>query len=145
MLLSLTVPIPAFVINSEVGEGSLTDFESFSYTNQFGDYSLPVDDSSFFDSEKERKAVKKHDGERTRSEKNSTGSAEKTVKHQIDYGQLNETETAVCKVLEKGRTLADNICTETGIDISTVLSALTLLELEGIVNSLPGNQFELAD
>ena len=48
-------------------------------------------------------------------------------------------------VLEKGRTLADNICTETGIDISTVLSALTLLELEGIVNSLPGNQFELAD
>ncbi len=137
--------IPVFNAQDVVGMLSYDNFESFSYTNQFGDYSLPVDDSSFFDSEKERKTVKKPDGERTRSEENSTGSAEKTVKHQIDYGQLNETETAVCKVLEKGRTLADNICTETGIDISTVLSALTLLELEGIVNSLPGNQFELAD
>ena len=48
-------------------------------------------------------------------------------------------------MLEEGKALADAISIKTGLDISTVLSTLTMLELEGIVNSLPGNQFELAE
>ena len=137
--------IPIFNAQDVVGLLSYDNFESFSYTNQFGDFSLPVDDSSFFSKEKENKTNKKSAKDHAHSEDSGTGSNEEKSKPEIDYGQLNETESAVCKVLEKGRTLADNICTQTGIDISTVLSTLTLLELEGIVNSLPGNQFELAD
>ena len=137
--------IPIFNAQDVVGLLSYDNFESFSYTNQFGDFSLPVDDSSFFSKEKENKTNKKSAKDHAHSEDSGTGSDEEKSKPEIDYGQLNETESAVCKVLEKGRTLADNICTQTGIDISTVLSTLTLLELEGIVNSLPGNQFELAD
>lgn len=135
--------IPLFNADDVVGRLALEGFDNFAFTKDFGDYSLPVEDSQFYTDEE----IKQRQKSAAAKPKTAPVKAEtpKDIKPQVDYSQLDETGSAICKVLEKGKALADAICIETGLDISTVLSALTMLELEGIVNSLPGNQFELAN
>ncbi len=49
----------------------------------------------------------------------------------------------ICKVLEGGELLADEIAAKTGLDIDSVLETLTDLELDGFVVSLSGKRFGL--
>ena len=137
--------VPLFDADDVVGRLALEGFDSFAFTRNFGDFSLPVDDSEFYNSEEinQRKAAVSAKPKETKETTEQPQPSSKTP--EVDYSQLNETESAVCKVLEEGKALADAISIKTGLDISTVLSTLTMLELEGIVNSLPGNQFELAE
>ncbi len=135
--------VPLFNADDVVGRLALEGFDSFAFTRDLGDFSLPVDDSQFYG---EEEIIKRKNDTSTRPKTNHTDDDQQEyIKPEVDYSQLDENESAICKVLEEGKALADAICVKTGLDISTVLSALTMLELEGIVNSLPGNQFELAN
>ena len=137
--------VPLFDADDVVGRLAFEGFDSFAFTKNFGDFSRPVDDSEFYNSEESDQ--RKADVAAKPKETNTAleHPQQNSKKPEVDYSQLNETESAVCKVLEDGKTLADTISIKTGLDISSVLSTLTMLELEGIVRSLPGNQFELAD
>ena len=109
----------------------------------FGQRYLLVEDSQFYTKQEIKKRLSESES------KPKTAADKKIIPEKkapaVDYSQLDETESAICKVLEEGKTHADTICAKTKIDISDVLAALTMLELEGIINSLPGNQFELAN
>ena len=135
--------IPLFDADDIVGRLALEGFDSFAYTKDFGDFSLPVEDSQFYTKQEIKKRLSESES------KPKTAADKKIISEKkapaVDYSQLDETESAICKVLEEGKTHADTICAKTKIDISDVLAALTMLELEGIINSLPGNQFELAN
>lgn len=135
--------IPLFNADDIVGRLALEGFDSFAFTKDFGDYSLPVEDSQFYTDNEIKQRLSTAESKPKAAPKKQNASEKK--EHSVDYAQLDENESAVCKVLEEGRALADTICVKTGLDISVVLSTLTMLELEGIVNSLPGNQFELAN
>lgn len=134
--------VPLFNADDVIGRLAFEGFDSFAFTKDLGDFSLPVEDSKFFNDDeiKQRNAAVKSKNKHTDTEQ-----AHEQYIPAVDYSQLDEKESAVCKVLEDGKALADTISLKSGIDISTVLSTLTMLELEGIVNSLPGNQFELAN
>lgn len=136
--------VPLFNADDVVGRLALEGFDSFAFTKDLGDFTLPVDDSQFYNDEEIRQR-KKAASAKPESKKNNDNDKQVRSVPEVDYSQLDENESAICKVLEDGKALADTICVKTGLDISTVLSALTMLELEGIVNSLPGNQFELAN
>ena len=135
--------VPLFNADDVVGRLALEGFDSFAFTKSFGDFSLPVEDSQFYSEQeisvRSKAAVKHSDKSDAQAEEPQTSPAIA----QIDYSQLDETESAICKVLEEGKALVDTICSKTGIDVSEVLSALTMLELEGIITRLPGNQFEI--
>ena len=59
--------------------------------------------------------------------------------------QLSEDELAVIYALSSGPKERDEIIQSTGMDTSDVLSALTLLELAGLVRSEEGQRYALAD
>ena len=136
--------IPIFNADDVVGILALDNFDSFAFTRLMGDYTLPAVDSSFYNDESDKSGA---DINKTHhvSNKHVKTEEKKDAIPQVDYSQLDEKEAAICKILEEGKSLADNISIKTGIEISEVLSSLTLLELEGIVQSLPGNQFKLVD
>lgn len=131
--------IPLFNAEDVVYRLALDNFDSFPFTKDLGEFSLPADDSDLYS--REDKEVKQAKTEIKPDTKNEAPEN----KPEIDYSELDENEASICKVLEQGRTLADGISLKTGLDISTVLSTLTMLELDGVVRSLPGNQFELAN
>lgn len=61
----------------------------------------------------------------------------------IDYSSLGSVEKKVVDVLKEKPIHCDNIVYLTGLDISTVISTLTILELKGIVKELPGRVYML--
>lgn len=130
--------IPLFNAEDVVYRLALDSFDSFAFTKDLGDFNLPADDSDFYSRDEKQQNIKPKAASKA-------SDVEPAAKPEIDYSELDDNESAVCRVLEQGgQMLADNISLKSGLDISTVLSALTLLELEGIVRSLPGNRFELA-
>ena len=135
--------IPIFNAEDVIYRLALDSFDSFAFTRDLGDYNLPADDSDFYSRENTVQTAKSQDKSESKDQADNAAAADKIP--EIDYSQLDENETKICKVLEEGRCLADNLSLKTGIDITTVLSTLTMLELEGIVESLPGNQFRLAN
>jgi len=68
---------------------------------------------------------------------------EKNREIQSDYSQLSELELRVFELIKKGPIHCDKIVFNTGLDISTVYSVLTALEIKGLVKELPGNTFAL--
>lgn len=62
----------------------------------------------------------------------------------IDYYNFSDTEIKIIKVLEEGPAHSDTISYKTGIDISTVGSILTILELKGIIRELSGRTFSIS-
>lgn len=60
-----------------------------------------------------------------------------------DFSSLEGLEKSICEMLKEKPMLADAIAVKLDEDISTILSKLTMLELEGYVVSLPGKQFGL--
>ena len=67
---------------------------------------------------------------------------EKAIQNNIDYDMLGEDEKAVYRAMTPEiPMLADEICTLGGFSISKVMSALTLLEIAGAVESGAGGYF----
>lgn len=83
---------------------------------------------------------------------------EKTTKIIIDKGEqspysesvkplpgLTEEEAAIAALLASGEKLTDAIAAETGMGAGAVLSALTMLEIKGVIRRLPGNRVALRE
>ena len=64
-------------------------------------------------------------------------------KIEMDYSILSDTELKIVKLIEEGPLHADIISYKTEIDISTVISILTILELKGIIKELSSRTFTI--
>lgn len=64
-------------------------------------------------------------------------------KNEIDYSSLSATELKIAKIIEEGPVHCDYIVLKTGLNISTVTSILTILELKGIIKELSSRTFAL--
>ena len=56
---------------------------------------------------------------------------------------LNDTEKAIVLQLQNGEQLVDDVVAATGLPTGTVLASLTMLEVRGIVRTLPGRRVTL--
>lgn len=61
----------------------------------------------------------------------------------IDYSNLSETEIKIIKILSEGPLHADTIAYKADMDISTVTSILTILELKNIIKELSSRIFTI--
>lgn len=59
----------------------------------------------------------------------------------FDFSDLSIDEEKIMKIIIEGPVHSDNIVIKTGIDISTVMSILTGLELKGMIKELSGRVF----
>lgn len=116
-------------------------FYDLKYSSEDNGFNLPAEDSGFFADEENRvkTKIRKKKSDESKTEK----SANTENKVQIDYSSLDGIQTKICKLLESRNMLADEISAEAQLDISEVFAALTELELEGVVKSLPGKMFGL--
>lgn len=64
-------------------------------------------------------------------------------KNKIDYAEYSETEIKIIKVLENQPVHSDLIAHNTGIDISTINSILTILELKGTIREISSSIFTI--
>lgn len=62
---------------------------------------------------------------------------------ETDCSQLSSLELKVFELIEEGPVHCDSIAFTTGLDISTVYSVLTILELKGMIKELTGGIFTL--
>lgn len=62
----------------------------------------------------------------------------------IDYSGLSPLEVKVFELIKEGPIHCDSIAFTTGLDISTVYSILTILELKGMIKELTGRTFTLS-
>ncbi|GFN36396.1 DNA-processing protein DprA [Tepidimicrobium xylanilyticum] len=63
---------------------------------------------------------------------------------ELDYDQFSSSEVKVLETMKEGPIHADNIAVNTGIDISTINSILTILELKGVIKEIGGSIFTLS-
>ncbi len=62
----------------------------------------------------------------------------------IDYSQLSDTEIKITEVLKDGPVHSDIIIHKTGLDTSTVVSVLTILEIKGIIKELTSRTYAIS-
>ncbi|WP_223375994.1 DNA-processing protein DprA [Schnuerera sp. xch1] len=62
----------------------------------------------------------------------------------IDYSQLSTLEKQVFELIKEKPIHCDSIAANTGIDISTINSILTILELKGMIKEMTGRIFTLS-
>lgn len=68
---------------------------------------------------------------------------EKPPYSDVETGSLDDTERTIVELLKQGERLRDDLIAETCLDTGKVLSALTMLEIKGIVQRLAGNRLSL--
>lgn len=61
----------------------------------------------------------------------------------LDYSSLSEDEIKIMKIVVDGPVHADTIVIKSGINISTVISILTILELKGMIRELSSRTFSI--
>lgn len=61
----------------------------------------------------------------------------------VETDTLDPAQKVVVELLRDGQRLRDDVIAESGLSAGEVLSALTLLEVKGIVRRLPGNRLSL--
>ena len=66
------------------------------------------------------------------------------VKKQIDRSDLSDNELAVLDIIENAPSAPDVICEKTGYSISEVMTALTMLEIKGVIHPEAGGIFALS-
>lgn len=67
----------------------------------------------------------------------------KRQKESIDYSNFSETEIKIIKILEDGPLHSDMIAQKMNMDISNIISILTILELKNVVKELSGRVFTI--
>lgn len=65
-------------------------------------------------------------------------------KDSLDYSNLSETEIKIINTLKEGPIHSDMIVYKTGLDASTVISMLTILELKGIIKELTRRTYSIS-
>ncbi len=92
----------------------------------------------------EPRAVKKSESDKAEREKKTETNEEKKVPERRELPpEMSEESRMVYAVLEGKSKSTDDISAESGLPFHTVASALTELEIYGMVRSLPGNSFSL--
>ena len=96
--------------------------------------------------EKRRKNRKKEDSEAALASTPPLRSEEQTPKRKLDphvwNGRADE-EKRILELLMTEEKTADRLAKECGMDAGDVLTYLTLLEIDGLVESLPGGTYRL--
>ena len=96
--------------------------------------------------EKRRKSRKKEDSEAALASTPPLRSEEQTPKRKLDphvwNGRADE-EKRILELLMTEEKTADRLAKECGMDAGDVLTYLTLLEIDGLVESLPGGTYRL--
>ena len=62
----------------------------------------------------------------------------------IDYSDLSDTEIKIVEVIKEGPVHSDIIIHKTGLDTSTVVSVLTILEIKGIIKELTSRTYTIS-
>lgn len=110
-------------------------YENFSHkltaSNPYGDYSITPQESSVFNV-----------NEKSSSKKQSKKKA-RQVKKDIPYKDLDEDQTKIVKLLSDRSYLADELSVLLEMPIDMVLTALTELEIMGIVNAESGQRYSI--
>lgn len=109
-------------------------YESLEDLYSAKDYKLASDDLKEFVNKPEKNPGR-------RSKKIKTENQIQTIEvneKNIDFSMLNNTQKKICKALENDNLLIDEIVFKTGEEISSVLSELIELELDGIIRAFPG-------
>lgn len=106
--------------------------------SQIYDYKLISDELPEYKTKSKKKSKR---GLFSKKAKNKEVRTVKNVEQSVDYSSLDETQQKICKALENGNLLVDEIVIKTGEDVSTVLSNLIELELEGIIKAYPGKVY----
>lgn len=70
--------------------------------------------------------------------------ATEVKKDKIDYSALSETEIKIVDALKDGPVHSDIIVHKTGLEITTVNSMLTILELKGIIKELTSRTYSIS-
>lgn len=114
--------------------------DSFDYDGYEPSYVDPTERSllSERDEEEERHTKKKR---KAPSAKKQAESLENKTEQAKDHSGLEGLQRLICDALADKPLLADAIADAVGADVTDVLTQLTMLELEGYVESLPGNRF----
>ncbi len=68
---------------------------------------------------------------------------QKIREKEIDFSQLSQLEIKVVEAIKEGPLHSDMIAIKTGLDISTVNSVITILEIKGIIKEIAGRVFSL--
>lgn len=119
-------------------------FEFIKMVKSLGEFTLPSEDSAIFSDGVKAENTKPKKRRRQKAEKKSKEQTKETaIKPQIDYSSLDEQQQKLCRVLEGGNMLADELAQKLEWDISDVLAVLTELEMYGVVRSFPGKMFGL--
>lgn len=121
-------------------------YENYSHKLNFSRnaerFMLKTDDSVMFSESEMPKTVKRIAVVKTSHNENINAVAPKTK--EVNYDGMNDVQIKICKSLEGGAKLIDEISAEIGIDIASLLSEMTELEMNGDVISLAGKRFTLA-
>ena len=107
------------------------------------DYSEPASSSSVFSAEKhDKKTIRKKS---VKSADKPDKADDKPVETDIkpDYSGLDENETEIVKILSDGIKYIDEISVMTGKEISELYIMLTDMEIDGIIECLPGKAYKL--
>lgn len=67
----------------------------------------------------------------------------KQKEEKLDYSQLSDLEINIVEIIKEGPIQSDIIALRTGLDISTINSVLTVLEIKGIIKEMAGRVFTL--
>lgn len=110
-------------------------YENFSHkltaSNPYGDYSITPQESSVFNVN-EKSSSKKQSKKKTRR-----------AKKEIPYKDLDEDQTKIVKLLSDRSYLADELSVLLEMPIDMVLTAMTELEIMGIVNAESGQRYSI--
>lgn len=123
-----------FDANDVVYELSQGGYYDFGFVNGPVGYNLPAQDLQVFKREDEKpKSVRRKKNEGKNNDEKETV--------QVDLAALSEVQAKIYDALDGGEMLADEVAFRTKMDIAEVLRELTLLELDGVVERLPGQRF----
>jgi len=66
-------------------------------------------------------------------------------KKALDWSDRDETERTILMALSKGALSMENLCITTKLSMQTMMSYLTSLEMEGIIEQFPGRIVDISD
>lgn len=104
------------------------------------DYSEPASSSSVFSSEKHDRIVSRKKTLKSSDEPDKKDTAEN---NQPDYSCLDENQAEIVRILNDGVKYIDEISVMTGKDISELYIMLTDMEINGVIECLPGKAYKL--
>ncbi|MBR4622232.1 MAG: DNA-processing protein DprA [Ruminococcus sp.] len=113
--------------------------DRFEYEKEDLTYLSVSDTSMMTDEEPEQRPQKQNRKPKPAGKEQPASNKSKTKDHSMLEGIRRE----ICDALENGPLLADAIAAGIEADVSDVLTQLTMLELDGFVESLPGKQYGL--